>query len=194
MLLLTVLTAGLLAQPARQSEPGSYASHLEPAVMRGACRLQDQSYLRNLSYPFRARIYPERQSLQLKDGKYDDTLGFGGGVEWSTTLEHQEPILLGQDRAVLLTFFANHLGGSGSASHILVVRCKGAALEIVFEAGGEGVESTQSGTGELQITHPVWAAADSHASPGRLVDERYRWDAGRGRFVLIRRLESKISR
>jgi hypothetical protein len=193
MLLLTLLTVSLFAQATRPSPFGSYASHLEPAAMQGACRLQDQTYLRNLKYPFRAKIYPDHESIQLKNGKYDDDFGVGLGVEWSITLERQEPILLGQDRAVLLAFEALH-NSSGEAQHILVVRCKGAGLEIVFEAGGEGVQSSQTGAGELQITHLVWTPEDSHASPSRKVDERYRWDVARGRFVLLRRTERKISR
>ena len=194
MLIESVLVVTLFGQVQAPSAFNAYASHLEPRVMRVGCRLQDQSYFRNLTYPFRAKAYPGQRSLQFKDGRYDDRLGLNGGeIDWSTELERQEPILLDQDRAVLLMFFANHIGGTGSVSHVLVIRCKEGLLEIVFEAGGEGLRSSYSGTRDLQITHPLWAPDDSHASPSRLVDERYRWNTSRARFVLIRRSESEIN-
>jgi hypothetical protein len=189
--LLLVFT--LVSQTLPPSAFDPYAAHLEPSAMRAACRLQDTSHFRNLTYQFRARAYPGQRSLQFKDGRYDDRFGLSGGdIEWSTELEREESILLDQDRAVLLTFFADHVGGTGSVSHVLVIRCKDEHLEVVFEAGGEGVRSSYSGAGDLQITHPFWSRGDSHASPTSLVDERYHWDAGRGHFVLIRRSESEI--
>jgi hypothetical protein len=194
MLIESLIAFSLFGQVSRPSEFNAYTSHLEPRVMRAACRLQDQSYFRNLTYHFRAKAYPGQRSLQFKDGRYDDRFGLNSGdIEWSTELERQEPILLDQDRAVLLTFFANHIGGSGSVSHVLVIRCKKGLLEVVFEAGGEGVSSSYSGTRDLQVTYPLWSPDDSHARPSRLVDERYRWDASRARFVLIRRSEGEIN-
>jgi hypothetical protein len=141
----------------------TYAVNLEPATMRGTCRLQDAAYLRSLSYPFRVKAY--------------------AGDGWSTEIEGQDPVQLGDDRAVLLTFFANHLSGTGSLTHVFVVRCKGNNLEVVFEAAGEGVRSSYSDKRDLRITHPYWLPNDSHASPSRSIEERYRWDSSRARFV-----------
>ena len=193
MLIEILFAFALLGQTPGPSAFNTYAAHLEPSAMSTACRLQDPSYFRNLTYQFRAKAYPGQRLLQFKDGRYDDRGGLSGGdIEWSTELERQDSILLDQDRAVLLTFFANHIGGSGSLSYVLIIRCKAELLEVVFEAGGEGIRSSYSGTRDLRITHPFWSRDDSHSSPSRLVDERYRWDTARGRFVLIRRSESEI--
>lgn len=181
-----LLAFTLLTQTSGGSEFNRYASHLAPIAMDAACGIQDRSYLGNLAYQFRAKAYPGRRVLQFKDGRFDDVgVLSGADIEWSTELERQESIVLGRDRAVLLVFFANHRRGSGSASHVMVLRCTDEHLEIVFEAGGEGVRASHSGAGDLEIAYPFWRRADSHVSPSRLINERYRWDVRSGRFVLI---------
>src|SRR5437016_1479999 len=96
-----------------QSRVSSYAVHLAPNTMRGGCRALDSSGLRNLAYPFRAYVYPGRRLVQFKDGHYEDRWEISGGkIEWTMEIEKQEPISLARDRAVLLRFFANHVGGT----------------------------------------------------------------------------------
>lgn len=161
--------------------------------MPTVCPLRHPSDYRNLAYPFRAKAYPGRRVMQFKDGRHVERVEPTSAVEWSTELQRQESILLGQERAVLLMFHANHVGGTGSVSHVLVVRCKNSRLEVVFEAGGEGMRALFSRNGALRITHPIWRGNDSHAAPSRVVEEWYQWDARRGRFVLLRRSEGEAS-
>ena len=162
-MLIGILVAFALVS--QRAAVGSYAVHLEPNTTRAACRTLNPSDLGNLAYPFRAAVYPGQRLVQFKGGRYEDRWEISGGkVEWTMEIEKQEPILEAGERAVLLRFFANHLGGSGSFSHVLVVRCKDQRLQVVFEAGGEGVDSSYLGNNEIQITHPVWTAAGPPAS------------------------------
>lgn len=162
--------------------------------MLTACPLGHPSGYKSLAYPFRAKAYPGRRVVQFKDGRHVERVELSGAIEWSTELRRQEALLLGSERTVLLEFLANHVGGTGSVSHVLVVRCRNARLEIVFEAGGEGMRPSFSRNGALRVTHPMWRGGDSHAAPSRVVDERYQWDARRGQFVLLRRVEGDARR
>ncbi len=184
-----LLAFPLLGQTLRPSAFSSYVVHLGSNAMRAACSLQNASYLRNLTYPFRARAYPGQRSLPFKDGLYAERVGLDGALEWSTELARQEPIQLGKERAVMLMFFANHVGGTESVSHVPVIRCKHERLEVVFEAGEAGMRSSYARRGDLLIAHPVWCGGDSHTAPSRVVDEKYRWDVRRGQFFLMRRTE-----
>ena len=65
MLIESLLVFTLFGQVPAPSAFDAYASHLEPRVMRVGCRLQDQSYFRNLTYPFRAKAYPGQRSLRF---------------------------------------------------------------------------------------------------------------------------------
>src|SRR5262249_12109603 len=125
-------------------------------------------------YPFRTKVYPGRRLVQFKDGRYEDRWEVSGGkIEWTMEIEKQEPILLAGEHAMLLRFFANHVGGTGSVVHVLVVRCEEQGLQVVFEAGGERIEESYSGNNQIQITHVV---------ANRESVERYSWNASRGRF------------
>lgn len=183
----------LFGQTPRPPAFDAYAAHLGANVMSTACPLGHPSAYRNLAYPFRAKAYPGRRMMQFKDGRNVERVEPTGAIEWSTDLRRQASILLGPERAVLLEFFASHVGGTGSVAHVLVVRCRNARLEIVFEAGGEGMRPSFSRNGALRVTHPTWRGSDSHAVPSRVVDERYQWDARRGQFVLWRRSEGEAS-
>ena len=56
--------------------------------------------------------------------------------------------------------FSSHMLGSGSATNLLVLRCRSGQLEVVFEAGAEGLGAMWK-PGELTVTHPVWKPGDS---------------------------------
>ena len=176
----------MLGQTPNASPFNAYTAHLEPRILDGECLLENPSYFRNLTYVFRAEVYPRDHPVHLHDGRFNDSGPFEKGViDWSTELEELSPIGLNSKPAVLLQFFANHLGGSGSASHVLIVRCAGNRLQIVFEAGGEGVRASYPADGDLQVSHPCWRADDSHASPSLVVDEQYRWNATASRFTRV---------
>ena len=181
----------LLGQLPLTSSFNSYAAHLEPHVTSNACRIHDPKYLGNITYEFRAMAYPGQRAVPFKDGRYVERASNGRDIEWSTELERQDAIELAGNPAVLLAFLANHVGGSGSASHVLIMRCRGKRLETVFEVGGEGVRFTYSAPSDLEISHPLWRQADSHASPSQLIVEQYRWEPTRDQFVLVRRAETE---
>jgi hypothetical protein len=180
----------LLAQAPDESPFNAYSAHLEPRALAGACCLENPDHFRDLTYVFRGKAYPHEQPIQLHDGRYDDPGPLEGGViDWSTTLEEQSPVRLNGQRALMLRFFSNHLGGSGSVSRVFVLRCANERLQIVFEGGGEGVRASFSQDGSLQVSHPYWRTADSHAEPSRMIREWYGWSARSGRFGLIKRAD-----
>ena len=183
------LAAALLQAPRPASAFNAYSVHLEPGTLAGRCVPNEASTFLNLTYVFRGRVYPWQQPIPLRDGLYVETGDFG--ADWMFELERQESITLGGTPGVFLTFFANHLSGSGSAEHALVIRCRDAVIEVVLEASGEGVRANYAGDA-ITITHPFWLADDSHASPSQLITEEYRWDAASLRFQLFRRTESKL--
>jgi hypothetical protein len=156
----------------------SYGVHLDPNPTRARCRSLDSSDLRNTAYPFRAAVYPGQRFVQFKDGRYEDRWdATGGKIEWTMEIEKLESIRLAGEPATLLKFFANHIGGTGSFSHVLVVRCREQRLQIAFEAGGEGVDASPLGNNEIQITRLVAPLSQGVAL--------YRWNSIRGRFEQV---------
>jgi hypothetical protein len=133
MRITTLLSVWLVGLGTVASAFSSYAVHLEPTTMATSCDSRSVSSLRDFAYRFRAYTYPSGQ-LSFHDGKNTDT-DVLRGVEWVSSVEHQEPIELDGQPALLAVVFSNHVGGSGSATHLLVIRCRNERLEVVFEAG-----------------------------------------------------------
>jgi hypothetical protein len=196
MLIVTLFGIGLLGPATLASGFDSYSVHLEPARMSTPCDSTTLSSLRDFTHRFRGYDYPGGQ-LTIRDGRNTDT-DVLGGVEWVTSLEHQESIELNGTPAVLVVVFSNHVGGSGSATHLLVVRCRQKRLEVIFEAGGGGIHPSPGrgysyGADEgLWVTHAIWSPNDSHADPSREIVEVYRWQPKRERFLLVKKHEQPI--
>lgn len=152
--------------------------------------------LGNLSYRFRTGGYPGDQVLTLRNGQFDDRRGATDSFdppEFHTEIERQDPIELAGRPAVIVQIFSSHMRGSGSATHLLVLRCYSGQLEIVFEAGAEGLGATWTPS-ELRVTHPVWMPGDSHAGPSQLVEEVFEWRQHMDHFKRLRRSQRPIGR
>jgi hypothetical protein len=184
----------LLSTPAaaQRSAFNAYTAFLEPVRTTYACRLDDTSYFENLTYRLRGDSYPRNVPLPMRNGTYEDDVFIKGRPEWITTLEQQVRFSLGQIPALLLRLNANHVAGTGSFDHVVIMRCRGNRLDIVFEASGAGVKAGYLPDAGLEVRHVFWLPQDSHASPSRLVTENYRWDGSRGRFDLAGKTEGAV--
>jgi len=183
---LPLLVALWLGQSSQRLPFNNYQTFLEPRDGEDACHLNKPVYFQNRTYRFRGTAYPGDLAVPLRQGQFEERNELGG-IEWSMALERQESIILGTERATLVRFFADHLAGTGSASHVLVMRCNGSRLEVVFEAEGEGVRAVYLPHSTLTISAPFWRREDSHASPSEVIHEEYRWDPSGHRFVLAHR-------
>jgi hypothetical protein len=194
---LGVLLVGSVA--AQQPLSGGYAAHVAQRTLPGSCETIRAPHFGDMTYRFLGTVYPFTSTLPFRNGRFEDRRGLevlgdpsGGPAEWETTLTPPEAITIGRTPAMLLRFFANHLRGSGSASQVLVLRCRAKRLEVVFEAGGEGVSASYQTGGELRVDHPVWRLGDSHAGPSLIVEESFAWDSRADRFGLARRSEREV--
>jgi hypothetical protein len=184
-----LLVVAVLAAPASF---GSYEVYLEHAAMKGACAPDRFPDFRNRAYRFRTAgpFFTQGMPVTLRSGVYSQRAG--ELVDWEVSLEEERPIHVGSDPARILLFFANHLGGSGSATQLLIVRCRHGRLETVFEVGDEGMGYSYSESNQLHVTHAVWLPDDPHAGPSRQIDELYEWDSAADRFRLTKRSETRL--
>ena len=197
MLRAILLLAGLILQ---QDTSGfnSYEVHLDPVAMEGRCATDRFPDFRNHTYQFRsdAPFFGPGSSVTLHRGVHTEHAD--GFATWSASLDGRRRIRLGGERAMMLLIFVNHLLGSGSKTHLFIVRCRAERLETVFEAAGEGIYPqdgrgySYSDSGELRVTHAVWRAEDCHACASRQIDELYRWDVAADRFRLAKRSEGAV--
>ena len=89
----------------------------------------------------------------------------------------------------LLVIGADHVHGSGGATHVMVAECRDRQLVVLFEASGEGVRDASFATnGKLTVRRWVWSSTDAHCCPGKEAEERYDWSRT-GRFVRGSRAE-----
>ena len=196
---LIVLAIGIAASMAlsvvrAQAGLEFYSAFVSHRPMGASC--DPMPDLGNLSYRFRTGGYPGDQVLPLRNGQFDDRRGVPDSFdppEFHTEIERQDPIELAGRPAVLLQIFSSHMRGSGSATHLLVLRCHSGQLEIVFEAGAEGLGATWK-PGELRVTHPVWMPGDSHAGSSQLVEDVFEWRQRMDRFQRVRRSQHSIRR
>lgn len=186
---LALLALLALASDAPASSFDVYSVHLEPAPMPETCERATLSPIRNFTHRYRGAGYPHAE-LSIREGK--STESAGGKVQWETSIERQEPIDLDGTPAILMVVFSNHVAGTGSTTHVLVIRCREQRLEAIFEAGGEGVAGSYSPADGLQIDHAVWLPKDEHAEPSRMAHELYRWQPKSDRFELAGRSEKAI--
>jgi len=138
-------------------------------------------------FTYRFRVYPVG-GVTLREGKYTER-DESGGIEWEVSVTQQDPISLAAVPARLLLLFFNHISGSGSAAQVMVMRCHRGHLQVIFEAGGEGLGCSYSVDKGLWVGHAVWRGNDSHASPSGGIDEMYRWQPKREMFTRVWRSE-----
>jgi hypothetical protein len=189
-----LLALVLFGLPPQNSPFNTYFVHLEPVTMAGGCMVDDLERFRNRAYRLRKTPgYPSEKSLLLQNGQAVERNVFNS-AEWQTDLKLPRVIEVGKIRAVLLEMLAVHVGGTGSRSYLLLVRCRPAAMEVVLEASGPLGESAYSMSDGLTLTHYVWAPDDSHCCPSRQVTERYMWEERRDRFVFADSSEGRIER
>jgi hypothetical protein len=190
-MLSALIGIALLGPVASDSPFNVYAVYAAPAAMRAVCDPAQPPHLGDFTHRFRGPNYP-RGPLTIRAGVHREINALGE-VEWETAIARQEAIRLEGAPALVVLVFSNHVGGSGSATHLLVVRCRQRRWQVIFEAGGAIYPAPGRGyrfsADDLRVTHAVWLPDDAHAWPSRAVDEVYRWHAGRGRFVLVRRTD-----
>ena len=169
-----------------QSPFSSYQVFLSPRKLPGACAGEHPDQLRNRTYTFLSSVYPSGHALTLHDGKAIERNPLGT-VEWETSLVAVEPMKIETRRGTLLTIGANHVHGTGGATHVLVVECRNRELTVWFEAGGEGVReaSFEAADQELSVSRWIWSPADAHCCPSKEGQERFRWRPRAARFVRV---------
>ncbi len=171
----------LAAQQWRSADPWVYLDH---RILAAGCDSSGAPF-GELAWSVRGTMYPFAHSLPLHEGRFDDPPpGSGEPPEWRTELQPPLRIGLGRERAFLLQFTSEHLRGTGSVSRVLVVRCRNRRLEVVFEAGGEGL-TVDAGADTLRLRYPVWRVRDSHASPTGTRRAAWRWDRASDRFLSV---------
>jgi hypothetical protein len=193
VVLTTILGIASLGSETPDSPFNVYSVHREPVVLRAPCEATASARLLDFTHRFRGEAYP-RGPLSIRDGRHTERMF--GNVEWETSVA-QEPIELDGRTARLMYVFSNHVGGSGSAAHLLVLRCRRGRWQVIFEAGGAIHPSPGRGYAfsdhGLRVNHFVWLPDDAHCCPSREVVEVYRWRAKRGRFTLVDWSERPIS-
>ena len=188
MSLQLLAASAMLFTQVSQSPFNVYTALVDRRDLAPRCRVDDEAFFRNLTYPFHGKGYPRERSVKFRDGRFDERDDLGR-IDWTTTLDRQEQIQLGNQGAVLLSFEADHVSGSGTNSHVFVVRCRDQRAEIVFEASGEAIHADYSNEWGLEIDVPFWKTEDSHADPSMEIREQYRWDESRLTFALTNRTE-----
>jgi len=174
---------GLGVQTTR-SPFNTYRVFLDRAQMPGGCSVTDTGHFRNRSYVFRGWMHRD-PPLALRDGKARE-LNELGKPEWDTELVRQTVVSVGGQSAVMLRFFANHVGGTGSWGMVLIGTCNDRQLTVVFEAESQGLgDITFTADQDLMVRRAVWSTSDAHCCPSGKAEERYRWDRMTGRFVQI---------
>jgi hypothetical protein len=137
---LIFLGIALLSARAAQSSFNSYDVFLTPRNLPGTCTGQDREQFRNRTYTFRGHIYPFSNSLTLRDGKVVERDPLGT-PEWEMSLATAVPLKVAGRLATLLIIGAQHVHGTGGATHILVVECRKRELIVWFEAWARRSES-----------------------------------------------------
>jgi len=192
MQILIVFGLALLTGTTQRSPFNSYQVFLSPRTLPGACS-SDLNEFRNRTYTFRSGIYPSDSPLTLHDGEAVERNMFGT-PEWETSLARADRVNVDGMEAVLLVIGANHVNGTGGATHVMVTRCRDGQLVVLFEASGEGVRDASFGTTfELTVTRWVWSSNDGHCCPSKEAEERYKWGRAR-RFVRVSRTERPVRR
>jgi hypothetical protein len=181
-----LLSLALFQKPTEQSPFSSYEVFLTPRKLPGGCTGEDPAQFQNRAYTFRSRVYPFGHAVTLHDGKAveRDPLGI---AEWETSVDAVKRLKVETGLRALLIIAANHVHGSGGATHVLVVECRNRELTVWFEAGGEGVRaaSFEAADQELSVSRWIWSPADAHCCPSKEGKERYRWRPGAARFVRV---------
>jgi hypothetical protein len=184
------LSLVLFQATAEQSPFSSYEVFLSPRKLPGTCAGEDLDQFRNRTYTFRSRVYPSAHGVTLHNGKVVERNPLGT-AEWETSLVEVEPVKVETGMRTLLIIGANHVHGTGGATHVLVVECRNRELTVWFEAGGEGVRdaSFESADQELSVNRWIWSPTDAHCCPSKESQERYQWRRSAGRFVPVGRSE-----
>jgi hypothetical protein len=181
----------LLTATTPESPFNSYDVFLSPRTMAGACSSGDLEGFRNRTYTFRSRIYPSGNPLTLRDGQVVERNLFGT-PEWATSLARADRVNVDGRPAVLLMIAAEHVNGTGSATHVLVAECRAQQLVVLFEASGEGVRDASFATShKLTVMRWVWSSTDAHCCPSKEAEERYGWSRT-GRFVRVSRAQRPV--
>jgi hypothetical protein len=180
------LSLVLFQAPAGQSPFNSYEVFLTPRKLGGTCAGEDPDQFRNRTYTFRSHVYPAEHGVTLHDGEVVER-NLLGTAEWETSLVAVEPVKVETRMRTLLIIGANHVNGTGGATHVLVVECRNRELTVWFEAGGEGIRdaSFEAAGQELSVSRWIWSPTDAHCCPGREGQERYRWRRSAARFVRV---------
>ena len=84
----------------------------------GGCSVTDAEHFRNRAYSFRGWMHREAR-LVLRNGKALERNDVGAR-EWETELLRHSVVSLGGQSAVMLRFFADHVGGTGSFGTVLI--------------------------------------------------------------------------
>jgi hypothetical protein len=181
-----ILSVMLFVFSASDSPFNSYAVFLSPRKLPDACASGSVEEFRNRTYTFRSdKVYPFGTPVTLSDGKLIERNLFGT-PEWETSLVSSEGVSVAGRDAVLLVVGADHVNGSGGASHVLVVECREQKLFVLFEASGEGLrEAAFVPHHGLTVTRWVWTSTDAHCCPSKEAEERYDWKRAAGRFVRV---------
>ena len=179
-----LITAVAVGAQTTGSPFNTYAVFLDRAQVPGGCSVTDTEHFRNRAYAFRGWMRRDTP-LVLRDGKALERNDVGTG-EWETELVRQSVVTLGGQSAVMLQFFANHVGGSGSFGTVLIAICSDQQLTVVFEAESEGLkEAAFTVNQDLVVSRAVWSATDAHCCPGGQAEERYSWDRNTNRFARV---------
>jgi hypothetical protein len=162
--LLSVLVGFVLDAQTIDSPFNSYKVFLEPARMTGGCSVANAEQFGNRAYLFRGWRH-SRTPLVLRNGKAIE-LNVLGRPEWESELVRHAVVSVGGQPAVLLRFFENHVGGTGSWGTVLIGTCDDRRLTIVFEAESQGLgEIVFTANEELVVGRAVWLRSDAHCCP-----------------------------
>jgi hypothetical protein len=184
-MLLLIFGLWLVGVQAKGSPFNTYDVFLSPVAAPGGCSVDDAAGFRNRTYRLRGRIYPMGGPLAFKSGKNVERNPLEK-VEWETTLSAPEVVRVGGQPAVMLVFGSDHVGGTGSATHILVARCDDRQLHILFEAAAEGIRDVVVSADQIRVKRWIWSETDGHCCPSGQTEERYRWNFATGRFLAAR--------
>ena len=184
-MILSVLISAVLAGAQTTGSPfNTDAVFLDRSRIPGGCSVTDTEHFRNRAYSFRGWMHRDAP-LVLRGGKALERNDVGT-PEWETELVRHSVVTLGGQSAVMLRFFANHVGGSGSFGTVLIATCSDQQLTVVFEAESQGLKDAFFATNEeLVVSRAVWSATDAHCCPGGQAEERYRWDRNANRFSRV---------
>jgi hypothetical protein len=159
---------------------GGFYVATEPCNLEIHCDLNAAPDFRNLTYVLDEGNHGFR-SVSLQKGRFYEFIA--GRVDWRTSLGNASPIKIDSSPAWLVTLSREHMRGTGSFNHAVVIQCHNGHLTQLFQARSEGLGASSSSAGVLTLRYPVWGPSDSHASPSGARVQTFRWEEQTSRFI-----------